>query len=108
MTRTPKEFHEKHPDFCGLADDFSDPPPSSTSDEATAKRIRSDWPPADRVDIFKRLLSDSDRILVSIDSDWEPLSVFTNRAFRSAAETKEWLLRMRHVWQDELSRLEKS
>lgn len=105
MTRTPKEFHEKYPDFCGLAYDFSDPPPSHASDEETAKKIQSDWPVPDRIDIFKRLLSDSDRLLHNIELDWEPLRVFLNRGFTNSTEAKAWLIEIRSAWQRELARL---
>lgn len=100
-----QEFETKYPNLSGLAFDFSDPPPGHQSDDETARRIRSDWPVIDRIDIFKRLLSDSDRLLFNIESDWQPLRVFVNRAFTNAAEAKEWLIEIRAAWQNELSRL---
>lgn len=107
MPKTPDQFKKKYPDFFGLADDFADPPPSHTSDEETARKIRSEWPVSDRIDIFKRLLSDSDRLLSSIESDWKSMCIFVNRAFRSSGETKKWVLTLQSVWRDELARLEK-
>lgn len=100
-----QEFERKYPNLAGLAFDFSDPPPGHRSDDETARRIRSDWPVIDRIDIFNRLLSDSGRLLINIESDWKPLRVFVNRAFTNATEAKEWLIEMRAAWQSELSRL---
>lgn len=107
MPRTPCDFEEKYPNFVGLAFDFSDPPPSHQSDEETARSIRSDWPDEDRIDIFKRLLSDSDRLINSFESDWKSMRIFVNRAFTNADEAKDWLLMLRRAWQDELTRLNK-
>lgn len=103
---TQKEFEEKYSAFVGLADDFSDPPPSHISDDETARKIRSDWGPDDRIVIFNELLADSDRILDSIGTEWEALGNFVNRHFIDGASARKWLLRVRGEWLKELSRLQ--
>lgn len=106
MPITQNEFEEKYPAFVGLADDFSDPPPGHTSDEETARKIRSNWGPADRIVIFNELLADSGRILDSIGTEWDALGNFVNRHFRDDASAKKWLLKVRGEWLKELSRLQ--
>lgn len=107
MTTTPEEFETKYPAFVGLADDFSDPPPSHTTDEILARKIRQEWGPNDRIEIFEKLLGDTDRILTSIDSDWEALGGFVSRHFMRADDARKWLLRIRSVWLEELAHLKK-
>lgn len=106
MPKTPSEFEKKYPAIIDFAFDFSDPPPSHKSDEETARKIRSDWPDADRIKIFNRLLVDSDRLLRSLDSDWRSLGIFTSRRFQNVDDARSWLLNVQGSWRKELARLE--
>lgn len=105
MPRTPRAFEEKYPDFVGLAFDFSDPPPGQDSDEDTAREIRSDLPDDRRIGIFERLLSDSDRLLRSLEADFDSLQVYLNRSFIDFEEARDWLLKVQAVWRAERQRL---
>lgn len=106
MPKTPREFEEKYPALVDFAFDFSDPPPSHKSDEETARNIRSDWPDVDRIEIYKRLLADSDRLLLALDSDWRSLGIYTARRFQNVDDARGWLLSVHDAWRKELARLE--
>ena len=108
MARTPPEFEAKYPHFIGLAFDFSDPPPGCESEDEIARDIRSDWPDVDRIEIFKRLLADSERLLQSLDVDWKALEIYLHYRFSGVDEAKSWLTHIRGIWKDELERLQRT
>ncbi|MDX6768004.1 MAG: hypothetical protein SF051_00615 [Elusimicrobiota bacterium] len=98
---------EKYPDFAGLADDFSDPPPGYVSDEVTARNIRIDLPDTERVEVFEALLKDARIIAASLDADWAIFRDYLNRDFDDADAAKRWLSRIMPIWEAELRRLKK-
>ena len=108
MAPTPPEFLKKYPDFAGLADDFSDPPPGYVSDETTAKNIRSDRPPDERIEVFEMLLKDARVIESAINQDWTIFRDYLNRDFKDANAAQSWLKRIVRVWETELHRLKGS
>lgn len=100
------EFEEKYPDFAGLAFDFSDPPPGHTSDDFTARNIRRDLPADVRIDIFRRLIADSERLLLDMNVVWQTFSDYTNRTFDGPESARRWLTPLVTAWQEEMRRLQ--
>lgn len=105
MNNADKIFYSRFKKFVGLANDFSDPDDDSKTDREIARQIRLEAPASQRLNLLTELLDDSDRIVDSIDLNWEPLQRYVNRHFGDAATAKKWLLEIRNVWQEELTRL---
>lgn len=105
MSNAEKFFYTRFKKFVGLANDFSDPDDDSKTDREIARQIRLEASASQRLNLLAELLDDADRIVGSIDLYWKPLQRYVNRHFGDAATAKKWLLEIRSVWQEELTRL---
>lgn len=102
-----EEFEAKHPDFAGLADDFSDPPPSHTTDEALARSVRRGWDDWERIRAIGCLLREAHSIRANLDEEWVAMGEFLSRPFSRREDAVRWLDRVVPVWEEELARLER-
>ena len=107
MTPTPPEFIKKYPEFAGLADDFSDPPPGYVSDELIARNIRRNCSDNERIEAFNILLRDARVINAALAKDWIMFRDYLNRNFKDADDARHWLQKIVPIWEEELDRLKK-
>jgi hypothetical protein len=99
------EYKNKYAVFAGYIHDFSDPSGDDSTDEEIARMLRHDWPKADRIAMYKKLIPESGRMLDGIDTEWEAFSLAVNRAFSGPDDARDWLRSVRREFQSELARL---
>ena len=105
MKKPKDQFERKYSAFSSYATEFSDPPNDDEEDGVLARKIGIGLERAERIRIIEQLLSDSDRILSSIDTDWLDLRRFVNRFFIDSGAAKEWLLFIQRSLRKELVNL---